>query len=232
MGEVNGKLLVFFAAGNGVVYAFAPLREKPPVGQIARLKKVWWFDFDPEAPKQNVHRFNTNRREGPSNIYGMPVFSNNRIFVAGGGDLFWGKNEAWLKCVDATKTGDITHAGDLWSYPLEKHVLATPTIHEELVFIPDCGRKFHCVDARTGKALWTHDLTGEVWGSALVADGKVYVATRKGEVLVFAAAREKKLLHSVALSAPVSATPTVANGTLYIATMTDLYAFQRPYNPR
>ena len=38
----------------------------------------------------------------------MPVFHNNRLYVAGGGDIWWGKNEAWLKCIDATRTGDIT----------------------------------------------------------------------------------------------------------------------------
>ena len=76
MAEVNGKPLVFFAAGNGWIYAFEPLREKSPSGQVAKLKKIWWFDFDPAAPKENVHRFNTNRREGPSNIYGMPVFAD------------------------------------------------------------------------------------------------------------------------------------------------------------
>jgi len=225
MAEVNGKPLVFFAAGNGWIYAFEPLREKPPSGQVAKLKKIWWFDFDPAAPKENVHRFNTNRREGPSNIYGMPVFADNRIYVAGGGDLFWGKNEAWLKCVDATKTGDITRGGELWSYPVEKHVVATPTVHAGLIYLPDCGRKFHCIDAAAGKMVWTHDLLGEVWGSALVADGKVYLATRKGEVFVFAVGREKKLLHTVQLSAPISATPTAANGVLYLATMTHLYAF-------
>jgi len=51
-------------------------------------------------------------------------------------------------------------------------------------------------------------------------------ATRKGEVFVFAAGREKKLLHTVQLGAPVSATPTAANGVLYLATMTHLYAFR------
>ncbi len=221
---VGGRPLIFFAAGNGVVYAFEPLKKAPPAGQMARLEKVWSFDFDPTAPKENVHRYNTNRREGPSNIYGMPVVIGDRVFVAGGGDLFWGKNEAWLKCIDATGTGDITKSGQVWSYPLEKHVFATPTVHDGLIFIPDCGRKFHCVDARTGQVIWTHDLVGEVWASALVADGKVYFGTRKGEFFIFAASREKKLLSSIQLGAPISATVTAAHGTLYIATMNRLLA--------
>jgi hypothetical protein len=72
---------------------------------VQTLKKAWQFDFDPTAPKTNVHRYNTNRRESPSNIYGMPVFQDGRIYVAGGGDLFWGKLSAWMKCIDARETG-------------------------------------------------------------------------------------------------------------------------------
>jgi outer membrane protein assembly factor BamB len=255
LAEVNGQPLVFFAGGDGVIYAFETidrssrrkeaLTEKSEVSNVARevnqslltsaatnsriqtLKKVWQFDFDPAAPKTNVHQYNTNRREGPSNIYGMPVFHENRIFVAGGGDLFWGKNEAWLKCIDVTKKGDITKSGEVWSYQLERHVMSTPAVDNGLVFISDCGRKFHCLDAKTGKPYWTHEIKGEVWASPLVADGKVYLGTRSGEFWVFAASKEKKILSTVELGAPVSATVTAANGVLYVATMTHLYAIRK-----
>jgi outer membrane protein assembly factor BamB len=231
LGVVNGRELLFFAGGNGLIYAFSPLpgslddsvaTASPPVA----LKKVWQFDFDPGAPKTNVHRYNTNRREGPSNFYGMPVLHRNRIYAAGGGDLFWGKNEAWLKCIDATRTGDITTNGLVWTYPLERHVLGTPAVHDGLVFLADCGRRMHCVDADTGRAHWTHDIAGEVWASPLVADGRVFLGTRNGDFLVFAASREKQLLSSVNLGSKISATATPANGALYVATMTHLYAFR------
>jgi hypothetical protein len=128
------------------------------------------------------------------------------LFVAGGGDLFWGKNEAWLKCIDATQSGDITTNGLVWSYSLEKHVLSTPAVHEGLVFIADCGRKFHCLEAATGKPIWTHDIKGDAWASPLVADGKVYFGTRAGSFLIFAASREKRVLSSLDLVTPISAT--------------------------
>ena len=194
---------------------------------LATLKKIWQFDFDPTAPKENVQSYSQNRREGPSDIYGMPVFHRNRIYVAGGGDLFWGKNEAWLKCIDATKTGDITTTGLVWSYPLERHVMSTPAIYGGLIFIADCGRKFHCLDAETGKPYWTQEITGEAWASPLVADGKVYLGTRSGNFYVFAANREKQLLSSAELGNPISTTTTAANGVLYVATMTHLYAVKR-----
>ena len=224
MGEVNGRPLIFFAGGNGIIYGFGALEAKGRNAEVAKLKKVWQFDFDPTAPKTNIHRYSTNRREGPSNIYGMPVFHRGRLYVAGGGDLFWGKNEAWLKCIDATRTGDITTNGLVWSYTLERHVLSTPAIQDGLLFIADCGRKVHCLDVATGRPHWTHDIQGEVWGSPMVADGKVYLGTRKGEFLVFAASKEKKVLSILDLGNPISATTTAANGVIYVATATHLYA--------
>jgi outer membrane protein assembly factor BamB len=224
LGEVGGRPLVFFAGGNGVVYAFEPVRSRPPADEVSKLKKVFQFDFDPTAPRTDVHRFNGNRREGPSNIYGMPVFQPDRLYVAGGGDIWWGKNEAWLKCIDATRTGDTTTNGLIWSYPLARHVMSTPAIADGLVFIADCGRTIHCVDARTGQAVWTHEIKGEVWASPYVADGKVYLGTRSGSFYVFGATREKQLLATLELGNPISGTTTAANGVLYVATMTHLYA--------
>jgi hypothetical protein len=203
------------------------------------LKKVFQFDFDPTAPKVDIHKYNTNRRESPSNLYGMPVFHEGRLYVAGGGDIWWGKNEAWLKCIDAvalTRPGGHPLPSDgrgtggeglLWSYPLEKHVMSTAAVQEDMVFMADCGRTFHCVEAGTGQRLWTHEIKGEVWASPYVADGKVYLGTRGGVLYVFAASREKKVLAELELTTPISATTTAANGVLYVATMSHLYAVEQ-----
>jgi outer membrane protein assembly factor BamB len=82
----------------------------------------------------------------------------------------------------------------------------------------------HCVDAQTGRAHWTHDVTGEIWASPLVADGKVFQGSRNGDFWVFAASKEKAVLSKVAVGSPVNATACAANGVLFVATMTHLYA--------
>jgi outer membrane protein assembly factor BamB len=234
LGMIRGKECLFFCGGDGVVYAFEPVTEdaaaqgKPlPL----KLKRLWQFDFDPTAPKENVHRYNSNRKESPSNFYGMPVFVGDHLYVAGGGDVFWGKNEAWLKCVDPDKSTASTGA-EVWSYSLEHHVLSTPAVWNGLVFVADCGRKLHCVDARTGEPCWTQEVKGDVWASPLVADGKVFLGTRAGQFLVMAASRERQLFSSVDLGDPISATTTAANGVLYIVTMRHLYAVQAGSHPR
>ena len=224
LAKVDGQDRIFFAGGNGLLYGFEPLKSAPPAGQVAKLKKVWQADFDPARPRGDVHSYLSNRRESPSNIYGMPVVHEGRLYVAGGGDWFWGKNEAWLKCFGTGPTGEQGTNSLVWSYPLGRHTMSTPAVHDGLAYVADSMRLFHCVDIKTGQAVWTHELGGEVWASPLVADGKVFIGTRRGDFWTFAAGREKRVLDRVELGSPISATATAANGAYYISTMTHLHA--------
>ena len=226
MGVVNGRKLIFFCGGDGVVYAFEPLQVAPPEGRVEMLKRVWRFDPDPTAPKENVSEYLRNREVSPSNVKSTPVFFENRLYVTHGGDIWWGKDQAWLKCIDATKTGEVTDSALVWSYDLQKHCCSTPSLHEGLAFVADCGRMIHCVDARTGQACWTHETKGDIWASTLVADGKVYVGTRRRDFWVLAAGREKKVISTVRLDSAIAASPVAANGVLYVTTMKKLYALE------
>jgi len=265
LGQVNRRKLIFFCGGDGVVYAFEPINSAPPMGVVENLKRVWRFDCDPTAPKENVHDYIGNRQESPSNIKSMPVFYKDRLYVTGGGDIWWGKNQAWLKCIDATKTGDITSPapiedtpegsspvkdsahvggqlvrGQIWSYQLERHCCSTPSIYPRdsgggpapaqaggLVFVADCAGNIHCVDAETGKSYGTHETKDEIWASTLVADGKVYIGTRRGDFWILAASKDKKVIASINLDSSIVGSPVAANGVLYITTMKNLYAICR-----
>lgn len=225
-GVINGQSLIFFGGGDGACYALEALHAGETGDHVVSLKRAWRFDGDPTAPKKDIHSYVTNRKESPSVISGMPVFYKNRIYVTLGGDIWWGKNKAWLQCIDAAGSNDISEKRLVWSYPVNRHCCATPAIYDGMVFVGDCGHQFHCVDAETGKPYWTHGVKGDVWGSALVADGRVYVGTRQGDLWTFRASKQKKVLATVNLGDPISSTPVAANGTLYIATLTRLYALR------
>ena len=62
----------------------------------------------------------------------------------------------------------------------------------------------------------------------MVADGKLYVGTRRGNFYIFAASRDKKLLCEATLDAPISAPMAAANGVIYVATDETLYALAIP----
>jgi len=228
LGTVNGQKQILFGGGDGVIYAFAALEETPAAGLPASLRKLWSFDCDPTGPKEDVQRYLGNRKESPSNIKGMPVFHQNRLYVAVGGDIWWGKNQAWLKCLDATGQGDVTATGEIWSYEVGQHCVATPAVHAGLVYVTDCTGMIHCVDSQTGQAYWTHKAKGDLWASPLVADGKVYTGTRRREFLVFKAGKEKELLADIRLDSAMAASPCAANGVLYVTSMKKLYAVAIP----
>jgi len=227
MGEVDGHKLVFFAGPDGILYAFEALSQSASREQVQSFNKVWQFDCDPRAPKANIHNYLNNRTEGPSISYGMPVFFKNRIYVTVGGDIWWGKKKSWLKCIDATKKGDITNSGEIWSCTLDQPSVSTPAISSGLIYITDCGKNLHCIDAENGRLYWTHKLKMDSWSSALVADSKVYVGSRGGDFWILETGKKLNVLDSTQLDSPVHSTPVAANGVLYISTINRLFAIKK-----
>jgi outer membrane protein assembly factor BamB len=102
--------------------------------------------------------------------------------------------------------------------------LGMPVIHQGLLVIGDFSGLVHCLDAKTGKACWTYDMLSAVWGSALVADGKIYLGDQDGDVVVFEHAPTLKVLAKNAMGNAVYGTPTTAGNMLYISTRTHLFA--------
>lgn len=227
LAEINGQKQIIFGGPNGILYAFEALPQDVTFSKVQSFKKIWQFDCDPTAPKKNIHDYLRNREVSPSNFMGMPVVYKNRIYVTVGGDIWWGKRAAWLKCIDATGKGDITSSGEVWSLALEQHSTATPAISNGLVYVTDCGKNLLCADAETGKSYWTHQMRMDSWSSALVADKKIFVASRGGDFWILDEGKAPRVLHSVRFSNPVNSTPVAANGVLYIATMRTLYAIEQ-----
>ncbi len=228
MGVVGGKKRIFFGAGDGVCYGFDALAARA-VGRSdnvapRKLAPAWRFDTDPDNRTDNPHQFHNNRTEGPSTIIGMGVFDRGRVYVTAGGDPWHGKTKAWLMCLDAAGSGDTTAKKPIWSCPLKLHSTATPSIADGLVYVTDWGRHIHCIDAATGKIVWSHKARGAIWGSTLVADSKVYFGTQRGDFWVMQAGRELKVLSTCQIPGGMGSTPTVANGVLYVAGNKRLYA--------
>ena len=70
-------------------------------------------------------------------------------------------------------------------------------------------------------------MRGHVWSTILVADGKVYVGSAGSDFCIFKAGKEKELLATVRLDSRMFTSPVAANGTLYINTLSRLYAIER-----
>jgi outer membrane protein assembly factor BamB len=234
--EVGGKTLIFFGGGDGICYAFEALAAVPE--GVVPLKKVWSFDCNPphyrikdgkpipyRTGDVRLHRGNANDGQyvGPSEIIATPAFTKNRVYVAIGQDPTHGRGRGMLSCIDATQSGDISRSGAVWQYDKIGRSLSTASIADGLLYIADVAGQLPCLDADTGQCYWVHQTKAQIWGSTLVADGKVYLGTEKG-FWVLKAGRQKQVLHEIHVGAPVYNTPIVANGVLYVASHRYLWA--------
>ncbi len=242
VGVVNGKRLVFFGGGDGICYAFEALQSAP--SEPVHFKKVWSFDCDPPNYRDPLgdgqpfnyyigdkrKKYTTNTDDGtflgPSEIIASPVFHEGRVYCTIGQDPMHGRGRGILQCIDATKTGDITHTGCVWTYDGIERSIASVAISDGLLYATDLAGHVHCLDLKTGKPCWVYETNAETWSTPLVADGKIFIGTKK-KLVTLAAGREKKLISEILLGSSAYATPVAANGTLFVCSQSYLWAVQK-----
>ncbi len=242
IGIVNGKKLVFFGGGDGICYAFEALTEAP--AEPVHFKKVWSYDCVPPnyrdplgdgkpynyyiGDKRKKYTTNTNDGTflGPSEIIASPVFHDGHVYCTIGQDPMHGRGRGILNCIDASKTGDITHSGQVWTYDAIERSIASVAVQDHLLYVTDLAGHVHCLDEKTGKPYWVYETNAETWSTPLVADGKVYINTNKS-LVTLAAGKEQKLISKVTLGSTGYATPIAANGTLYVCSQSYLWAVQK-----
>jgi outer membrane protein assembly factor BamB len=205
VGKVGDVVQVVVGEGDGWVRGYEALTGK----------KLWEFDLN---PKDSVWPKTRNE------VIATPVIWENKVFIANGQDPEHGEGVGHLYAIDATKRGDITESGRLWQYDKIRRSISTGAIYNGMLFYSDFSGFLHCLDEKTGKPYWTHDLLSAVWGSPMVIDGKVYLGDEDGDVVVLEAGKEKKLIASMNMGSSVYATVVPANGTLFVMNRNQLWA--------
>ena len=189
------------------------------VPDVPILKKIWWFDCLPPEYRNAPFYAQENKGDGqkhPFDIIATPVCYRNRVYVAIGGDPNHGGKHSRgnLVCIDPTKTGDVTHSGQVWNYDKLNPTLSTVAIADGLVFVIDEASVIHCLDADTGQNYWTYALKSDrgMLSSALLAvDGKLFVGKS-----ILAASKTLEILSTLDSKTSTSCSvPCVANGVLF-----------------
>ena len=96
-----------------------------------------------------------------------------------------------------------------------------------LFWITDKENLAVCVEAKTGREIWSERLggSGQVYASPVLIGDKIYSINEKGMVFVFKAANKFDLIAKSELGEDVVASPSVANGRLYIRGEKHLYCY-------
>jgi outer membrane protein assembly factor BamB len=98
----------------------------------------------------------------------------------------------------------------------------TPLVSGTLLFLWSDHGIVTCADSRTGEIHWRKRVPGSYYGSPVSAGGRLYCASREGEVIVLAASSRFELLARNPLGESSHATPAIAGGTMYLRTYTHL----------
>jgi outer membrane protein assembly factor BamB len=205
IGHVGEGVQVALGQGDGWVRAW-----QPSTGEL-----LWEIDANPAGAEWPRTR---------NNVIATPVYHAGRVYVATGQDPESGEGRGRLIAIDASRRGDLTAQGPIWEDTEIRRTLSTPAIHEGVVYYPDFSGFLHAYDAASGASLWVHDTFAAVWGSPLVADGRVYLGDEDGDVVVLEAGREERVLAENQMGESVYSTPVAAAGALYVMTRSRLFA--------
>ena len=86
-----------------------------------------------------------------------------------------------------------------------------------------------CVDARTGRQVWSERLAagGGYYASLLFAAGRIYFFSDNGKATVIKPAANLEVLAVNELNAGCMATPAIAGSAFYVRTKTHLYRIEK-----
>lgn len=165
--------------------------------------------YDPKTGRE-LWRF---KFDGYS-VIPKPVYGNGLVYFSTGYD------NATLKAIKPGGSGDA-------AWTVTKGAPHTPSLllaGNELFTVSDNGF-LSCVDARTGKVVWSERVPGAFSASPILADGKVYLTSEEGKGYVVEAGRTYNLLATSDLKEKTFATFAAADGALYVRTESQLYKF-------
>jgi outer membrane protein assembly factor BamB len=149
------------------------------------------------------------------------VAHNDVVYCIGG------RNGGGALAVRAGGRGDVTRTHRLWAIKKGSNV-PSPVFHEgHLYWINETDSIAYCVEAASGRIVYGERIPhgGQVYASALLADGRIYHIDRSGRTYVIAAKPKFELLATNELRdrSMFNATPVAVDGKLYIRSDKALY---------
>ncbi|HXG09173.1 MAG TPA: PQQ-binding-like beta-propeller repeat protein [Gemmataceae bacterium] len=158
---------------------------------------------------------------------GSPLYHQGLVFACAGD----GSGLRHMIAVKADGRGDVSKTHLAWENRDKSLLPYVPTILARgghLYYITDTIGLAVCMEAKTGKVVWSERLEGPVTASPVLIDGKVYAINEAGTVYVFAADPAGfKLLAKNSVDEPVRASPAVADNRLFIRGANHLYCIAK-----
>ncbi len=150
-----------------------------------------------------------------------PVFGHGLLFVCAGYDP-----PASLLAIRPDGNGDVTDSHVAWTTNKRVPLTPSPLLDgDELYTLSDDGYA-SCLDAKTGTVHWSERLNDRFSSSPILADGRIYCQSEKGQTFVLQAGKTFKLLGRNEMGERTLASFAVADGALFLRTEGNLYRIE------
>ena len=146
-----------------------------------------------------------------------PVFKDGLAYFV------TGMSKAELLAVKTDGKGDITDTGVIWRSKNHTGRYASPLILDGLLYTVADEAFVTCLEADTGKVVWSERIGGKFAASPIYADGRIYLFDRSGLSTVIKPGRELKIIATNKLDDEFMASPAVSGKALYLRTLPYLY---------
>jgi outer membrane protein assembly factor BamB len=163
-------------------------------------------------------------------ILNSAIFRDNVAYITHGEENIGTTEMGMVAAIDATKSGALTKDAFKWTAYGFLPTFASPVMDGERLYTIDNGAIVGAFDLKTGARLWTRTLGTLQKGSPVLADGKLYVGTENGKLFILRPSNagvdvlDEDLLGTAAEPEAIVASPIVADGRVYVASMEALYA--------
>jgi len=147
-------------------------------------------------------------------------------FFRGHAILNTGSGRANLLSVrlDETTRGDVSQSHVVWNRDKGNSDLSAPILIGERMFSIANNGVLSCVNAVNGDEVWKDRLEGTFTSSPITANGLIYFGNEEGDTTVIRAADSFEVVAKNHLAEGMRASPSAANGRLFLRTFTHLYA--------
>jgi len=125
--------------------------------------------------------------------------------------------------VDPTGKGDVTKTHVKWIYEDLVPQIPTPVIVDGKMYMVHDRGMASCIDAKTAKLIWKHELNGNFNSSPVYAAGNIYFTNVKGECTIVKPGDTFQLVAENNIGETVKAVPAFVDGKMVLRTENFLY---------
>lgn len=200
--DVNGTRLLIAGGGDGAVHAIKAQTGEP----------VWRFEMAKRGVNTGV------------------VMNGTTAIVSHSEENLDTSEMGLLAAIDATAKGPVTKDKVKWAVSGFQGGFSSPILDGDRILQVDNGANLYAFDAIKGTRLWQFNLGTIQKASPILADGKIYVGSENGRFFILKPYNDRcevldqDWLGSETAPEAIIASPAIAHGRIYLASMDNFYA--------